>query len=92
MGKVLVCVFFGWKHLSSYDSECQGMLSSALSSVHFARFTFPEGVFFFQSCSPVTSYNFFVLGLGAKSTVIELQQTMMKILGLLPLSVMENST
>lgn len=83
--------FFGWRHLSSYDSKCQGMFSSVHSSVHFARFTFPEGVFFpvMFSCHIL---QFFVLGLGAKSTVIELQQAMMKILDLLPLSVMENST
>lgn len=89
-----MCFFFGCMHLSSYDSECQGMLSSFFK--HFPQCTL-QGLNFleeFFSSHVLLSHPtvFFVLGLGAKSTVIELQQTMMKILGLLPLSVMENST
>lgn len=87
VGKVLVCVFLGGGIFLVM------ILSAKACSLlyHFARFTFPEGVFFpvMFSCHIL---QFFVLGLGAKSTVIELQQAMMKILDLLPLSVMENST
>lgn len=58
-----MCFLVCW-HLSIYYFGCQHGLSSALSSAHFARFTFPEG-FFFQPCSAVTAYNF-CFGLSSK--------------------------
>lgn len=76
--------FLVWWHLSIYYVGCQGMLSSALSSVRFARFTFPEGLF--SSNVLLSQPTIFVLSLAAKCTVIGLRQHMMKILGLLHLS------
>lgn len=76
---VLSCVgIFLYIIYSIYYFGCQRILYSALSSVHFVRFTFPEG--FFSSHVLLSQPTIFVLGLVAKCTVIGLQEHMMKIL------------
>lgn len=88
LGRVLVCVFL-----------CDGLFlfiilsDKACSSLHFpqylARFTFPQGLF--PSHVLLSQPTIFVLSLVAKYTVIGLQQHMMKILGLVHLSVTKTS-
>jgi len=65
------------------------MFFSLLSTVNFARFTFPE--VFFSSHVLLSQPTIFVLSLVAKCTVIGLQQHMTKILGLLHLPVTKPS-
>lgn len=82
-----VC-FLVWWHLPIYYFGWQGMFSSALSSVlgkvYISSGSFSSRVLLSQS-------TIFVLSLVAKCTVIGLQQHMMKILGLLHLSVTKTS-
>lgn len=88
LGKVLVCVFL-----------CGGVFlfiilgDKACSLLHFPQYTL-QGLHFlslFPSHVLLSQPTIFVLSLVAKCTVIGLQQHMMKILGLLHLSVTKTS-
>lgn len=88
LGKVLVCVFLCggiFLHVILGD-KARSLLHF---SQYFARFRFPQGLF--PSHVLLSQPTIFVLSLVAKCTVIGLQQHMMKILGLLHLSVIKTS-